>query len=218
MNFKPADFDEIVPQDDEHLTAQEELTKLYKHVSQTQDEGPHQRIVKAVQEIIDAIGEDLNREGLLNTPDRVARFWLDFINHQPGNIDVTFEAIQTDQMVIVKDIEGWSLCEHHLLPFSFTAHVCYVTGKKVIGLSKIPRIVQKHAHRLQLQERLTQDIADELMEVTDALGVGVIVKGQHTCMQMRGVKSNGSMITSCLRGVLLANPAAKQEFMALIGR
>ncbi len=212
----PIDLDRIVHPDDEHLIAQGEDSKPVR-VPGPRLESPKDQIKRAAAMILDAINDDPQREGLVGTPERVARFWMDFINHNPGTIDVTFEAVQTDQMVVVKNIEGWSLCEHHLLPFSFTAHVCYVTGQRVIGLSKIPRIVQKHAHKLQLQERLSQDIADELMDVTGALGVGVIIKGQHTCMQMRGIKSNGSMITSCLKGVLLANPSAKQEFMALIG-
>lgn len=205
----------IVPDTDEHLIAQGEDGSGSRRDPAKPD--TQTQIALGVNMILNAIGEDVNREGLVETPNRVARFWKEFMFHDPGNIDVTFESIQTDQMVIVKDIDGWSLCEHHLLPFSFRAHVCYVTGKRVIGLSKIPRIVQKHAHKLQLQERLTQDIADELMAVSDALGVGVIIEGLHTCMQMRGVRSNGSMITSCLRGVLLANPSAKQEFMSLIG-
>lgn len=213
MSFKPVDFDETVPQDDEQLIAQGE--KGSPSVPGYQVTSPFDQIVRAVEQIIEAIGEDPGREGLVDTPKRVARFWLDFKNYQAGDIEVTFEAIETDQMVIVRNINGWSLCEHHLLPFSFTAHVGYITNKKVIGLSKIPRIVQKHAHRLQLQERLANDAAEELMSITGALGVGVLIEGQHTCMQMRGVRSNGSMISSSLKGVFLANPSAKQEFMSL---
>ena len=207
-------FDDIVPGDDEHLEGDAGSPNVPIHPVYRVS-SPHDIIVRAVEQIIEAIDEDPKREGLIDTPKRVARFWMDFKNYQSGNVEVTFEAIQTDQMVIVRNIKGWSLCEHHLLPFSFTAQVGYITNKKVIGLSKIPRIVQKHAHRLQLQERLTNDVAEELMTVTEALGVGVLIEGQHSCMQMRGVRCDGSMITSCLKGVFLANPAAKQEFMAL---
>jgi GTP cyclohydrolase I len=175
-------------------------------------------IQQAVRIILRAIGEDPSREGLKNTPDRVARFWSEFINFDSGNIEVTFETLHTDQMVIVKDIDGWSLCEHHLLPWSFTAHVGYITGDRVVGLSKIPRIVQKHAHRLQLQERFTADIADELMKVADARGVGVVVTGIHTCATMRGIRTpRASMVTSAMRGIMLVNPFAKEEFLRLIG-
>jgi len=176
-------------------------------------------IAGAVSRILDALGEELDREGLRDTPLRVAKFYTDFLlNYDPGNIDVTFEAVQVDQLVVVRNISGFSLCEHHLLPFSFTAHVGYVTGERVIGLSKIPRIVQRHAHKLQLQERLTNDIAAELQELTQARGVGVIISGVHTCSVMRGIKAAGSeMVTSCMQGVLLANPHAKTEFLKLAG-
>lgn len=176
-------------------------------------------IAGAVGRILSALGEDNEREGLQNTPLRVARFYTDFLLHyDPGNIDVTFEAVQVDQLVVVKGIQGWSLCEHHLLPFWFSASVGYVTGERVLGLSKIPRIVQKHAHKLQLQERLTNDVANEVMELTKARGVGVVIKGVHTCSVMRGIKAGGSsMVTSCMQGVLLANPHAKDEFLALAG-
>lgn len=176
----------------------------------------HEQIQAAVRSILEVIGEDINDLGLIDTPSRVSRFWEEFIEYDPGNIGTTFEAIQTDQLIVVRNIKGYSLCEHHLLPFSFTAHVGYITNKRVIGLSKIPRIVQKHAHRLQLQERLTHDIAAELELLIEALGVGVLIRGQHTCMSMRGIQCGGDMVTSCLKGVLLANPAAKAEFLQLI--
>jgi GTP cyclohydrolase I len=176
-------------------------------------------IVGAVGRILSALGEDVSREGLRNTPLRVARFYTDWLlNYDPGNIDVTFESVQVDQLVVVKNITGYSLCEHHILPFWFKAHVGYITGEKVIGLSKIPRIVQKHAHKLQLQERLTNDIANELMDLTKARGVGVVITGVHLCAVMRGVRASGaSMVTSSLLGVMIANPHAKDEFLALAG-
>lgn len=176
----------------------------------------HRKIQKAVRTILEVIGEDIHRPGLQGTPGRVARFWEEFIEYDPGNTDTAFEAIQTDQLIVVRNIKGYSLCEHHLLPFSFTAHVGYITNKHVIGLSKIPRIVQQHAHRLQLQERLTHDIAMTLMEKINALGVGVLIKGNHTCMSMRGIQCGGDMVTCCLKGVMLANPEAKSEFLQLI--
>lgn len=171
----------------------------------------------AIIQLLQAIGEDVNREGLIDTPNRVANFWADFINYSAGNTNTSFESVQVDEVIIVKGIRGWSLCEHHLLPFSFVAHVGYITGERVIGLSKIPRIVQKHAHKLQLQELLTNGIAQELEFTVKPKGVAVVIEGRHTCCEMRGIKAEGStMVTSCMRGVFLGNPVARQEFLELI--
>lgn len=173
-------------------------------------------VERLVRELLLAIGEDPSRPGLCDTPARVARFWREFIEDDPFN-NTTFESVKVDEMVIVRGIRGWSLCEHHLLPFSFVANVGYVTGDKVIGLSKVPRIVKACSRKLQLQERLTNDIADALQKAVDPRGVAVVVEGWHTCAAMRGIESReSSMITSCMRGVMLDVPSARAEFMELI--
>ncbi len=174
------------------------------------------RIEILIRDLLTAIGEDPTREGLVDTPKRIAKFWAEFIDYEPGNFNTTFSSMEVDQLVVVDGLEGWSLCEHHLMPFSFTAHVGYITGEKVVGLSKIPRIVHMHASKLQIQEKLTHQIAKTVEDITKARGVAVLIEGQHSCMQMRGIKTNGRMVTSCLRGVMLANPAAKQEFLSII--
>jgi GTP cyclohydrolase I len=175
------------------------------------------KVQSLVYELLSALGEDPAREGLADTPRRVAKFWSEFLDHNEPNLGTVFESVNVDEMVIVKDIADWSLCEHHLLPFRFVAHVCYITGDKVIGLSKIPRIVRHAARRLQLQERLTNDVADAIEKIVKPKGVGVVIQGWHTCMQMRGIHAReGSMVTSCMRGVLLGNPVARSEFMDLI--
>lgn len=177
---------------------------------------PQVLIEAATGLLLTAIDEDVTREGLRGTPARVARFWKAWVNFNPGDVETLFESVQTDQLVVVKRIEGYSLCEHHLLPWRFSCNVGYLTGEQVIGLSKIPRIVHKYAHRLQLQERLTNQIADEIEEVCKPRGVAVVVHGWHTCMQMRGIRAREStMVTSCMRGALLANPHARQEFFDL---
>ena len=179
----------------------------------------YHKVQVLVHALLEALGEDRDREGLVKTPLRVARFWQEFLEYDPGNVETQFESIETDQMVIVKGIAGWSMCEHHLLPFSFVAHVGYITGDRVIGLSKIPRIVQKHAHALQLQERLTAQIADELERIAKPRGIGVLIEGVHTCVVMRGIRSPGvTMTTSCMRGIMLGNPYAKDEFLRLVLR
>lgn len=167
--------------------------------------------------ILQLLGQDLEDENLRETPRRMARYLLEFLNYDPGNYETTFESIQTDQLVMVKDIPFWSLCSHHLLAFQGTASVGYLTGSKVVGLSKIPRIVQKHAHKLQLQERLAHDIADELEGIlVDSPGVGVFIKAKHSCMAMRGIRSDGEMITSVMRGAFLNDQSTKEEFLLLV--
>lgn len=175
-------------------------------------------IEQAIRDILIALGEDIDREGLEDTPRRVARFYEEFFDYDPGFIDRTFEAVQADEMVVVSGIPAFSLCEHHLLPFKILASVGYIPKErgKIIGLSKIARIVQKHAHRLQLQERLVKDIADELVELVNPMGVAVIAKGEHTCMQMRGIQSQGQMITSVMLGVFRDKPEVRQEFLRLL--
>jgi len=173
------------------------------------------------REMLRAIGEDPEREGLVKTPIRAARAFEFMTQGYKKNVDeIVNGAIFTsdnDEMVVVKNIEMYSLCEHHLLPFFGKAHVGYIPKGKIIGLSKIARIVDMYARRLQVQENLTREIAQTLMEVTGALGVGVVIEAQHLCMMMRGVeKQNSVMKTSCLLGAFRKEDATRKEFLALI--
>ena len=177
----------------------------------------------AVRDILEAIGEDVEREGLLNTPARVSRMYQELTagyHVDPVRLinDAIFD-VQYDQMVIVRDIDFYSLCEHHLLPFLGQAHVAYIPDGKVIGLSKIPRIVEMFARRLQLQERLTEEIARFLDKTLHPLGVAVVAEGLHMCSAMRGVKkANARMVTSAMLGVFKENSTTRHEFFEHIGR
>jgi GTP cyclohydrolase I len=175
----------------------------------------HGRIQAAIDLLLKSIGEDPTREGLVDTPARVASFWKEFIDYDPGNIDVTFESVQVDQMVAVTGIRVWSLCEHHLLPFWCDLSIGYLTTGSVIGLSKMARIAHKHAHKLQIQERMVDQIAKELQELVSD-DVAVIGKGFHMCMAMRGIKTPATMVTSAMRGRFLTKPEVRAEFMELI--
>lgn len=166
--------------------------------------------------ILELLNQDLEDENLKGTPMRMARYLTEFLNYDPGNYETSFESITTDQLVMVRNIPFWSLCSHHLLLFRGKISVAYLTGEKVIGLSKIPRIVQKHAHKLQLQEKLAHDIADELENILDARGIAVIIKAEHSCMAARGIKSEGEMITSVLRGQFRTETAIRIEFFNLL--
>ena len=171
--------------------------------------------------IIEAIGENPDREGLLRTPHRAARA-MEFLTqgYELDINEIVNEAIfdsTNDEMVIVRDIELYSLCEHHLLPFIGKCHVAYLPAGKVIGLSKIPRIVDMYARRLQIQENLTKQIGDCLATVTGAVGVGVVIEAKHLCAMMRGVeKQNSSMITSMMLGRFREDSRTRQEFLTLI--
>jgi GTP cyclohydrolase I len=173
------------------------------------------------QAILTAIGEDVSREGLRDTPQRAAKAMRQLTKGYQEDLDkvvnnALFEA-ESDDMVIVRDIELYSLCEHHLLPFIGKCHVGYIPTKKIIGLSKIPRLVDVFARRLQVQERLTKQIADAILKYTQADGVGVVIEAQHLCTMMRGVeKQNSVMTTSCMLGAFRRESATRAEFMSLI--
>ena len=178
------------------------------------------KIVTAVRMILEAIGEDPDREGLRDTPKRVAKMYSDLFQglyEDPrDHLTVLFDE-QHDEMVLVKDVPFYSMCEHHLLPFHGKAHVAYLPRGKVVGLSKIIRVVEAFARRPQVQERLTSQIADLLMEELDAHGVAVVVEASHTCMTMRGVKKPGSnVVTSAMRGIFKTSEASRSEFMSLV--
>lgn len=176
---------------------------------------------RVVHELLKNIGEDPDREGLLGTPDRVARMYAELTaGYDVDPVKLVNGAlfdVEYSEMVIVKDVDFYSLCEHHLLPFYGRAHVAYIPRDRVIGLSKIPRIVEMFARRLQVQERMTQQVATMIDEVLQPLGVGVVVEGVHMCSVMRGVKKvNASMVTSALLGNFKGDSKTRAEFMGHI--
>jgi GTP cyclohydrolase I len=189
-------------------------------VSDTVDIDAVRRIIF---DLLGAIGEDPAREGLRNTPDRVARMYTELLsgyNMDPKRIiNGALFHINYDEMVLVRDIEFYSLCEHHMLPFIGRAHVAYLPAGKVIGLSKIPRIVDMYARRLQVQERMTRQIADLLQTTLEPQGVAVVIEAMHLCSMMRGVKKHDArMTTSAMHGAFRANLATRQEFLDNISR
>jgi GTP cyclohydrolase I len=180
-------------------------------------------IQKAVETILESVGEDPEREGLLRTPQRVAKAYTELLSgYRTDPLEVLNDAIfdvTYDEMVIVRDIEFYSLCEHHMLPFLGRAHVAYLPKGKVIGLSKIPRIVDMFARRLQVQERMTRQIADLVDELLHPKGVAVVVEGLHLCSVMRGVKKHDArMTTSSMSGAFRTNLPTRQEFLDNISR
>ena len=175
----------------------------------------------AVRDLLAYIGEDPQREGLLETPKRVVKAWDEMTvgyGQDPGVILAKdFDGDGYDEMVLVPNVEFFSTCEHHMLPFFGVAHVGYVPRKRVVGLSKLARLVECFARRLQIQEQLTSQIADAIQEHLDPIGVGVVIQAKHMCMCARGVgKQQSSMVTSQMRGVLMKKPAARAEFMSLV--
>lgn len=173
------------------------------------------------RKIIEAIGENPEREGLRDTPKRAAKSIQFLTQGYQQNVEeivngALFDTVN-DEMILVKNIELYSLCEHHLLPFIGKCHVAYVPRGKILGLSKVARIVDMHARRLQVQENLTREIAQTLMQITNAKGVGVIIEAQHLCMMMRGVeKQNSVMSTSVMLGLLREDPRSRAEFLSLV--
>ncbi len=178
------------------------------------------RIEKAIRELLFAIGENPDREGLIKTPNRVARAYGELVaglQDDPKRHLKTVFAEEYDEVVLLRDIEFHSLCEHHLLPFTGVAHVAYLPKGKVVGLSKLARLVEGFARRPQVQERLTVQIADALMEELNPAGAACVIEASHTCMTIRGAKKHGStMVTSALRGVFKDDPKSRAEMLALI--
>ncbi|HOU17159.1 MAG TPA: GTP cyclohydrolase I FolE [Candidatus Marinimicrobia bacterium] len=176
-----------------------------------------------IRNLLVNIGENPNRPELLKTPARVAKFWQHVSQgYKVDVLEMLKESLvyeDYNQMIIVKDLDFFSLCEHHLVPFFGKAHVAYIPNGKIIGFSKIPRVVTAFSQRLQIQERLTQQIADTLNEALEPKGVGVIIEARHLCMQMRGVeKQNSNITTSVMLGELHDEPQARAEFLKLISR
>lgn len=176
----------------------------------------------AVSLLLKYIGEDPTRTGLIETPSRVAKAWLDWTDgygKNPADVLKTFEdgADGVDEMVLVKDIEIYSHCEHHMAPFFGTVHIAYIPNGRIVGLSKLARLADIFAKRLQVQERLTNQIAEAIMEHLQPLGVGVVIQAKHFCMCSRGVNKQGSTtITSALRGAVKDKPEARAEFLAFV--
>jgi GTP cyclohydrolase I len=180
-------------------------------------------IEQAVLQILRAVGENPEREGLVMTPRRVARMFTELLGGYTMDpqaiVNGALFNVKYDEMVIVRDIEFYSLCEHHMLPFIGRAHVAYIPNGKVLGLSKIPRIVDMYARRLQVQERMTRQIADFLRDLLQPQGVAVVVEAMHLCSMMRGVKKHDArMTTSAMHGAFRANLATRQEFLDNISR
>jgi GTP cyclohydrolase I len=182
-----------------------------------------ERIQEAVRDILTSVGEDPLRAGLRDTPRRVQQMYAELLGgygvDPQSLVNGALFDVEYDEMVVVRNIEFYSLCEHHLLPFIGHAHVAYVPREKIIGLSKIPRIVDMFARRLQVQERLTRQIADLLMEVLNPLGVGVVLEATHLCAMIRGVKkTDARMVTSAMCGAFKHNSKTRAEFMEHIRR
>ncbi len=179
------------------------------------------RLAETVREQLELLGEDPDRQGLQKTPDRVARSLTFLTSGYETDVEsvlngAIFEA-PGSEMVIVRDIEFYSLCEHHVLPFFGKAHIGYIPDRNILGLSKFARLVDVFARRLQVQERLTAQVADSLMETLAPLGVGIVTEASHLCMMMRGVEKQGGVtITNAMRGVFLSDPRTRAEFLAAV--
>ena len=183
----------------------------------------YDKLESLTSELLQLIGEDINRDGLIKTPMRVAKAWDYFSQGYRTKIDdVINNAIFTENckdMIVVRDIEFFSLCEHHMIPFFGRAHVGYLPNGKIIGLSKIPRIVDMFSRRLQVQERLTDEIANTIQKILDPIGVAVVMEGRHLCMQMRGVEKQNSLAsTSAMLGQFRKSAETRAEFLSIISK
>lgn len=204
------------------MTKKSNRTMLDEPLKPMQDLGGHPppEVLRAICTLLEYIGEDPNREGLIETPYRMTRSYKELFSgykKHPADVMKTFSDGACDEMVIVKDISFFSTCEHHWLPFAGKAHIAYIPNGKIIGLSKLPRLLEIYARRLQVQERLTTQITDALMDHLAPKGAGCMIQATHLCMSCRGVqKQQASMITSSLTGVFRTDPATRSEFYSLI--
>lgn len=198
--------------DIEHLRSNGHST----HVERQPKQVDYPRLLALGRELLIAIGEDPDREGLQETPRRWADSWQEFMEYDPGTTEKTFSSVVADQMVCVSGLRVSSLCEHHLLPFWSDVSIGYIPDEKVLGLSKFARIAHQFAHRLQLQERLGQQIADEIIRITGTQNVAVVLKGEHLCMTARGIRMPGRMTSSVMRGIFRTQSEMRMEFLRLI--
>ena len=179
-----------------------------------------ERIKKAIKEILLAVGEDIGREGLKRTPERIARMYTELLSGMHEDPSLHLRSVFTesyDEIVLLRDIPFYSICEHHIMPFIGKAHVAYLPDGQVLGVSKLARVVDCFARRLQVQERLTVQIADFLMDNLKPKGVAVVVEASHSCMTIRGIKKPGSvMVTSALRGIFIRDPRSRNEVLGLM--
>jgi GTP cyclohydrolase I len=191
-------------------------TTAQRHFGEAADGEPvRDPLEEIARRLLVEIGEDPDRDGLKETPARFARWWREFSGYDAGDATTRFPMSTSGQLVIVSDIQVWSLCEHHLLPFSCSVTIAYKPLGDVLGLSKFARIAHRHAHRLQVQERLVQDIADEVGRVTGSPDVAVVARGEHLCMSMRGIRTPARMTSSVFRGVFEDYGPARQELIAI---
>lgn len=201
------------------LNHPEDDDSLYENI--TEETGSLEKLQNSVDIILEEIGENPEREGLLKTPLRVAKAYKFLTKGYNENVDKILNGAvfneHYDEMVIVKDIDFFSLCEHHMLPFYGKCHIAYIPNGKIVGLSKIPRIVEMYARRLQVQERMTREIGDLLFKVLSPKGVGVVSEARHLCMMMRGVEKQNSIATaSCMLGIFKTDEKTRSEFLKLI--
>ncbi|WP_119067701.1 GTP cyclohydrolase I FolE [Aggregatilinea lenta] len=201
------------------------VPRLSEHLHEHVEDERHAAIEDAVRQILLHVGEDPERDGLLRTPHRVANMYDELLEGYGQSVDTIINGALFDvqygegEMIVVADIDYNSLCEHHMLPFVGKVHVAYIPRSKVVGLSKIPRLVDMFAHRLQIQERLTNEIADAIQQALDPVGVMVVVEGQHSCASLRGVKKHDTnMVTTAKRGEFRTNRELRDEFYRLIGK
>lgn len=173
-------------------------------------------LVELARRLLEEIGEDPDRDGLRDTPVRFARWWREFTNYDPGSMGTLFESVGTSQLVVVSDIQVWSLCEHHLLPFNCSVTIAYRPKGQLLGLSKFARVAHHYAHRLQVQERLVDQIALEISTLSGTPDVAVIAKGEHLCMSMRGIKAAAQMTSTAYRGEFGTDADLRVELFDLL--
>ncbi len=178
----------------------------------------YDKVLKLGRELLIALGENPDDEGLADTPRRWASWWKEFIEYKPGTTETTFDVVTSDQLVVVSGMRVWSICEHHLLPMWCDISIGYIARQKVLGLSKFARIAHESAHKLQLQERLNSEIADKISRVTESPDVIVLATGAHLCMMMRGIKTDGQVSSLITRGVFAEKADLRADFLHLVDR
>lgn len=191
-------------------------TEMEKHIIELIEPFEKDPLVDVARQLLTEIGENPDRDGLRDTPKRFARWWREFIDYEPGGVEALFESTTTSQMVIVSDIQVWSLCEHHLLPFNCYVTIAYRPTGRLLGLSKFARVAHRHAHKLQVQERLATEIAHAIADITGAADVAVIARGEHLCMTMRGIKTGALMTSTAFLGAFGEDDSLRGELLALV--